>query len=235
MIPCTISDNDPTVQLSPIVIQTIHNLKYFVVENSKTARRFIKLTKHPLPQNDLNVIQIDKHQPGNGLDQHLEALRNGTDIGFISEAGMPGIADPGSLLAMKAHQMGITVKSLAGPNSILMALAASGLNGQDFCFHGYLPRDKQACKTKIKELQLNSRSKDQTQIFIETPYRNNSLFENLVQSCDADTTLCIASNLSGEDEMVGVYNISDWKKNKPELNKKPTVFLLYAGKKEVLT
>ena len=227
-------ENLPSSVLSTSVIKIIHDLNYFVVEKSKSARKFLKLTDHPLSQSELLVYQIDKHNPSSEIDTHIKKIISGVDVGFISESGMPGIADPGSYLAAKAHQAGIIVRSLTGPNSITLALAGSGLNGQSFCFHGYLPKDQDQRRIRIGDLELNSRKLNQTQIFIETPYRNQIMMKDILKVCGPETLLCISSNLTLNDEFHVTLPIKEWKNRVPDLNKKPTVFLLYAGNKEYL-
>lgn len=176
---------------------------------------------------DLTLQILDKHTPVNVLDSLLWPIYAGNDMGLLSEAGCPAIADPGANLVRIAHEKRIQVVPLVGPSSILLALMASGLNGQCFCFHGYLPIDKMSCIKKIIQIELESFKLNQTQIFIETPYRNKKLFELLITHCQISTRLCIASNLTMQDETVKTRSIKDWQTNLPDLEKKPTVFLLH--------
>jgi 16S rRNA (cytidine1402-2'-O)-methyltransferase len=234
MIPCTLGSDTPESVLSLNIIEIIRSLDYFVVEKSKSARKFIKDVGHPTSQSAITVHQIDKHAPQTGIDEHIIELKGGRNIGFISEAGMPGIADPGSLMAISAHRQGITVKSLSGPNSMMLALAGSGLNGQHFCFHGYLPKNQGDRKKKLESIETVSSKYNQTQIFIETPYRNKVLVDDILKYCKQNTLLCLAANLTLEDEFLVTLPVKEWQKKVPNLQNKPTVFLLYAGNEKYL-
>lgn len=205
-------------------------LREFVVENEKTARKFIKQTGLNIPQQDLIMHDYGKHAREKvDYKQILQAALVGKDIGLMSDAGCPGVADPGALVVAAAHRMGINVVPLVGPSSILLALMASGFSGQKFAFHGYLPIDKQARAAKIKELESQSKREDQTQLFIETPFRNNALLDELLKSCKAESKLCIACNVTGKDEYIRTDTIKNWNAKKPDLHKKPTIFLLYVN------
>lgn len=209
------------------VKQCIANLTHFIVEHPKTARHFLKQIALQQSIQDLTLQILDKHTPVNVLDSLLWPIYAGNDMGLLSEAGCPAIADPGANLVRIAHEKRIQVVPLVGPSSILLALMASGLNGQCFCFHGYLPIDKMSCIKKIIQIELESFKLNQTQIFIETPYRNKKLFELLITHCQISTRLCIASNLTMQDETVKTRSIKDWQTNLPDFEKKPTVFLLH--------
>lgn len=202
-------------------------LKYYFVENVRTARRFLKSLHPAIIIDEITFSEIDKH---NGPDIHLlkDWLNKGYEIGIMSEAGCPGIADPGSVLVQKAHEMNAEIIPLTGPNSIILALMASGLNGQSFAFNGYLPLKEPARSQKLKELEQLSAKEKQTQIFIETPYRNNVLLDELLKHCRDNTLLCIAQNITGKDAYIKTMPASKWRKNKPELAKQPAVFLLLA-------
>lgn len=175
----------------------------------------------------VQFCEIDKHS-GPDMQTFTNWLNKGYSIGVMSEAGCPGIADPGSVLVKKAHQLNATVIPLTGPNSIVLALMASGLNGQSFCFNGYLPLKDPARSTKIKDLEALSAKEKQTQIFIETPYRNNSVFEELLRHCKNNTLLCVAQNITSPDAFIKTRTMYDWKQNKPDLAKQPAVFLILA-------
>lgn len=204
------------------------NLHEFIVENEKTARRFIKQTGLNILQQDLVIHDYGKHARDSvDYDVLLQAAIQGRDIGLMSDAGCPGVADPGALVVAAAHKRGIKVVPLVGPSSILLALMASGFSGQKFAFHGYLPIDKRERTAKIKELESQSQREDQTQLFIETPFRNNALWDELLKSCKGETKLCIACNLTAQDEYIRTNSVKEWKGKKVDLHKKPTIFLLY--------
>lgn len=209
------------------VKQCIANLTYFVVEHPKTARHFLKQIALQQPIQTITLKTLDKYTPVNELDSLLGPIYAGNDMGLLSEAGCPAIADPGANLVRIAHEKKIQVVPLVGPSSILLALMASGLNGQCFSFHGYLPIDKMSCVKKIIQIESESLKLNQTQIFIETPYRNKKLLELLTTHCQGSTYLCIASNLTMRDEAIKTKTIKDWQTNLPDFEKKPTVFLLH--------
>ncbi len=206
------------------------SLTYFVVENAKTARAELKRLDHPAPLRDLDIRELPEKPGAADLDALLTPLLAGQDAGLMSEAGCPAVADPGALLVRRAHEKGIKVVPLVGPSSLLLGLMASGLNGQSFAFHGYLPVDEEARKRRIRELEAESARHSRTQLFIETPYRNDRMFEALRNTCSPETRLCIARDLTTADEWIATRRITDWKKTAaPDLSKRPTVFLLLAG------
>lgn len=214
--------------LSPQVIEVVQRTQHFVVENARTARRFIKLT-NPLHAIDtLNITELDKHQE-NDPTKLLTPILEGHDIGIMSEAGCPGIADPGSELVQYAHLHGIRVVPLTGPSSIFLALMASGMNGQQFQFYGYLPPKKEHLARELKRLEDISRREKSTQIFIETPYRNQQIIEAALKALSGTTLFCIAADLTAETEYVRTLPIATWKQETlPELHKRPAVFCLEA-------
>lgn len=229
MIPTTLGDSDVEKILPRSVKETIHQLDEFIVENSKTARAFLKLMEIPTPQNQLKLHILNKHTEPQDLHSFLNTCRQGKDIGLISEAGCPGVADPGAEIANIAHKEDIQIIPLVGPSSILLSLMASGMNGQSFAFNGYLPIDKLDVKKKLKDLERISRSHNQTQMFIETPYRNNKLIDTLHQSLQSNTKLCIACDISLNTEYIKTKTIGEWKKTaKPDLHKRPCIFLIHA-------
>ena len=229
MIPTTLGESDVTKVLPLAVKETIHQLDEFIVENSKVARGFLKLMKIPTPQNELKLHELNKHTDIQELHSFLKSCRNGKNIGLISDAGCPGIADPGAEIANLAHKEDIKIIPLVGPSSILLSLMASGMNGQSFAFTGYLPIDKSDVKKKLKELERISRTLNQTQLFIETPYRNNKLMEHIFQNLQSSTKLCIACDISLKSEFIKTKTIAEWKKStKPELHKRPCIFLIHA-------
>jgi len=205
-------------------------LTFFVVENARTARAELKRVEHPRPLRELDIRELPDKPGTADLDALLAPLLAGTDAGLMSEAGCPAVADPGALLVRRAHEVGIRVVPLVGPSSLLLALMASGLNGQSFAFHGYLPVDDEARRKRIRELEAESARFSRTQLFIETPYRNERMFEALRTSCGPETRLCVARDLTTDDEWIRTRRIADWKKSAaPDLSKRPTVFLLLAG------
>ena len=209
------------------VIDIIHHLEVFIVERAKTARRFIKTTNPPRAISELKVFELDKHQQHRDRQLFKEAIAEGKDIGFLSEAGCPGVADPGATITQFAHEYGMEVIPLVGPSSILLALMGSGMNGQSFCFQGYLPQAKQdLAKELIRYEQLSGKIK-QTQIFIETPYRNKSFIEQAFLNLHPNTRFCIAADLTLPTQYIASHRIKDWKKIQlPELHKRPAIFLL---------
>lgn len=226
LIPIPIAEN-ALHTLSAEVSTVTQTLQYYFVENIRTARRFLR-TLHPsIIIDDLHFSEIDKHN-GPDMATLTDWLKKGYDVGVMSEAGCPGIADPGSVLVKKAHELNVESIPLTGPNSIVLALMASGLNGQSFAFHGYLPLKEPARSNRIKELEQLSGKEKQTQIFIETPYRNNAMLDELLKHCKANTQLCIAQNITATDAYIKTKSILQWKQNKPELAKQPAVFVLLA-------
>lgn len=228
-IPVTLGDDNLAGALPPDVISIAQKLEIFVVENEKTARRFLGLMKTLKPVRELTLHTLNEHTDEKAVPALLVPLLAGKDVGLMSEAGCPGIADPGAKLAALAHQKGIRVTPLVGPSSILLSLMASGFNGQRFTFLGYLPADKAARIQRLKEIEKLSQKNNETQIFIETPYRNQHLLEDILKSCHPESRLCIACNISLQDEYIVTKRVKDWKQHTlPDLHKKPTVFLLLA-------
>jgi 16S rRNA (cytidine1402-2'-O)-methyltransferase len=227
LIPVPLADEVAAKSFTPYLIDTINNIKEFIVENEKTARRFLKEAGLKTPQSELLIHDYGKHNRADGTAEFFKGLQTGKDVGLMSEAGCPGIADPGAEIVEKAHRMGIKVVPLVGPSSILLALMASGFNGQSFTFHGYLPIDKLLRAKKIKELESIAERIDQTQIFIETPFRNNVLLEEILKTANPKSRLCIACDLTAATEFVQTKTIADWQKKVPELHKRPAIFLLF--------
>ena len=226
LIPNTLGPSGPEFVLPEKVFQIIRGLNYFIVENVRNARRFIIQCGYTQLIDEIRFYELNKHTNPRELITYLDICEKGTDIGLISEAGVPGVADPGADIVSLAHSKGIRVIPLVGPSSILMALMASGMNGQNFCFHGYLPIKGHERTRKIKELETAALKTRQTQIFIETPYRNNTLIEDLIKTCHPGTKLCIACDISLESELVLSLDIANWKKRKTDLHKRPCVFLI---------
>lgn len=210
--------------------ETACRLRHFIVENSKTARASLKWLEHPIPLRELAIEQLPEPLRPADVERLLEPPLNGEDLGLMSEAGCPGVADPGALLVRRAHELGIPVKPLVGPSSLLLALMASGLDGQRFAFHGYLPQREPERSKRIQELEKESRQKRQTQLFIETPYRNDALFEALLKACRPDTLLCVATDLTLPGEVIATRRIAAWcRLAKTDFGRRPTVFLLLSA------
>ena len=227
LIPVTLGDDNVAQVLPPNVVAIAQQLDTFVVETEKPARHFLSTIKTAKPVRELSLHLLNEHTEDKSLPDLLKPLLAGKDIGLMSDAGCPGVADPGARLVALAHQKGIRVVPLVGPSSILLALMASGLNGQQFAFLGYLPVDKTERIQKLKEIEKRAQTHNETQIFIETPYRNQHMLEALLSTCNANTRLCIASQVSLADEFIVTKSISGWKQSTlPELHKKPTVFIL---------
>ena len=229
LIPVTLGD-DNIAQVLPVpVVQIAQQLEIFVVENEKTARHFLSTIKTVKPVRELTLFTLNEHTLDKEVATLLAPLIAGNDVGIMSEAGCPGVADPGAKLVELAHRKGIKVVPLVGPSSILLGLMASGLNGQQFTFLGYLPVDKSARNLRLKEIEKRSQVQNETQIFIETPYRNGHMLEAILASCNGNTRLCVACNVSLPTELIITKTITDWKKSPlPDLHKQPTVFLLLA-------
>jgi 16S rRNA (cytidine1402-2'-O)-methyltransferase len=231
LIPVTLGDENINEllpkSLPPEVFATAQKLEHFVVETEKPARQFLSAIKTAKPVRELSLNLLNEHTQDKDLAALLTPLLAGHDVGLMSDAGCPGVADPGAKMVELAHKKGIKVVPFVGPSSILLSLMASGLNGQSFAFLGYLPVDKAARIAKLKEIEKRAQTHKETQIFIETPYRNQQMLEAILSTCNANTHLCIACHVSLPDEMIMTKRISEWKHSaSPDLNKKPTVFLL---------
>ncbi|HOX77484.1 MAG TPA: SAM-dependent methyltransferase [Bacteroidales bacterium] len=228
LLPSTLGDGSPLSMIPPVVPETIARLRYFIVEDIRSARRYLKKTNPAIVIDELTFLVLNEHTEPGEIPALLEPMIHGNDAGLLSEAGLPCIADPGSLLVGMAHESGITVVPLPGPSSIFLALMASGFNGQNFAFHGYLPIDKKERIQKIREIESAVYTKDQTQVFIETPYRNKQMAEALNQACRPDTKICIAVDLTLPEEKIHHTTAKRLNPDHPSgLNKKPAVFLMY--------
>ncbi|HTH82921.1 MAG TPA: SAM-dependent methyltransferase [Mucilaginibacter sp.] len=226
LIPVPLADDAADKTFTPYLVNTINSINEYIVENEKTARRFLKEAGLKTPQSELTIHDYGKHNRGGSLKPFFAGLQSGKNVGLMSEAGCPGIADPGADIVAEAHKRNIKVVPLVGPSSILLALMASGFNGQSFAFVGYLPIDKLLRSKRIRELEGLADRLDQTQIFIETPFRNNPLLEELLKTGHPKTKLCIASNLTAADEFVQTKTIAEWQTQVPDLHKKPTIFMI---------
>jgi len=229
LIPTIISDNTTEAVINSFVRNELRSIQHFLVENARTARRFLSSLHIYESIESLNFQTLDKDTPEHELKRLFLPLFEGKNIGILAEAGCPGVADPGSIAVNYAHQQGIKVRPLVGPSSILLALMGSGLNGQSFAFHGYLPIDKPAAIMTIKGLEKESISKKQTQIFIETPYRNNSMMENLKSALRDNTLICRAIDLTGQQEDIKTMTVKSWRGISESLPKLPAIFLFLAN------
>jgi 16S rRNA (cytidine1402-2'-O)-methyltransferase len=226
LIPTLLGDTDVRSSLPENVLQIIQNLGEFVVEDERTARRFLATLKMAKPIKELKFHELSEHTDPSQVPSFLESVEKGVDIGLLSEAGCPCVADPGSILVRLAHEKGIEVVPLVGPSSLMLALMASGMNGQNFSFVGYLPKEQGARIRKLQELERLAQNKGQTQLFIETPYRNNHMLEDILKHCKSDTRLCLAADLTLPTQFAQTKTVAEWRKNVPDLDKRPTVFLL---------
>ncbi|WP_077402662.1 SAM-dependent methyltransferase [Cellulophaga omnivescoria] len=228
LIPTTLGDNEPLEVLPISIKRTIEQIDYYIVENEKTARRFIKKISSGKSQPSLQIELINKFTDPQIIPSFLDPCLEGKSIGIISEAGCPGIADPGAEVVKIAHQKNIQVVPLVGPSSIFLALMASGLNGQSFAFNGYLPIDCSERKAVIKKMERISKDNNQSQIFIETPYRNDKLLAEFLKTLAPHTLLCIATDITLPTEQIATNSVAEWKKINIDLNKRPTIFIFQA-------
>ncbi|GAL65716.1 SAM-dependent methyltransferase [Jejuia pallidilutea] len=227
LIPTTLGDNAPLEVLPISVKKTVEDVSIFIVENEKSARRFIKKISPKKPQPSLELFLLNKFTQPIELPEFLEPCLKGKDVGLLSEAGCPGVADPGADVVKLAHEKDIQVVPLVGPSSILMAIMSSGLNGQSFAFNGYLPIDKNERKKEIKRLERISFDFNQSQIFIETPYRNNKMLEDICATVSADTNVCVACDITLSTEFIKTLPAKVWAKKNVDLHKRPTIFIIH--------
>lgn len=227
LIPTTLGEINPEEVLPVTVKRTIELIDYYIVENEKTARRFIKSVLPEKKQPDLKLFALNKHTDVSEHYNFIKPLLEGQNMGLMSEAGCPGVADPGAAIVKIAHEKGIQVVPLVGPSSILLAIMASGMNGQSFAFNGYLPIDKSEKKNALKNFEKLSFDKNQSQLFIETPYRNNKLMEDLLQILQPSTHLCVACDITLPTEYIRTLTVNQWKKNKVDLHNRPCIFILH--------
>jgi 16S rRNA (cytidine1402-2'-O)-methyltransferase len=227
LIPTTMGECDPMDVFPQTIKRSIELLDHYIVENDKTARKSIKLVCPEKKQADLTLYVLNKHTETKEHLEFIKPLLEGHNMGLMSEAGCPGVADPGAVIVKLSHEKGIQVVPLVGPSSILLAMMASGMNGQSFTFHGYLPIEKDEKKSSLKSLERISFEKNQSQIFIETPYRNNKLLEDLIQILHPETHLCIATDITLPTEYIKTKKIASWKKETVDLHKRPTIFIIH--------
>ena len=227
LIPTTLGEMNPYDVLPQTVKRAIDFIDYYIVENEKTARKFIKSIYPEKVQASLKISSLNKHTEVTEHHSMITPCLNGINVGLMSEAGCPGVADPGAAIVKLAHEKGIQVIPLVGPSSILLAMMGSGMNGQSFAFNGYLPIDKSEKKSALKYFEKLSYDKNQSQIFIETPYRNNKLLEDFLQALQPNTHLCIAADITLPTEYIKTLRVADWKKTKVDLHNRPTIFILH--------
>jgi 16S rRNA (cytidine1402-2'-O)-methyltransferase len=228
LIPTTLGDNAPLEVLPISIKRTIENIDHYIVENEKTARHFIKKVSPGKSQPNLHMESLNKYTDPAVIPSYLDPCIHGFNIGLLSEAGCPGIADPGADVVRIAHERRIQVVPLVGPSSILMAMMSSGMNGQNFAFNGYLPIDNNERKSMIKNLERLSREKGQSQIFMETPYRNNKLVKELVRTLHKNTRLCIACDITLPTEFIQTKSAHEWSEINVDLDKRPTIYIIQA-------
>jgi 16S rRNA (cytidine1402-2'-O)-methyltransferase len=226
LIPTPLGDVDVENVIPAGVLKSFLGITFFAVEEFKTARRFLSANGFKGRIESLTLFELNEHTVDSQTAEYLKPLLNGSDMGLLSEAGLPAVADPGARLVELCHENNIDVVPLTGPSSIFLALMASGKNGQNFAFNGYLPVKTELRRAKIKELERLSTVKEQSQIFIETPYRNNAMMEDIISVCNPATKLTVACNITMEDEFIKTRRVADWKRDMPDLNKKPAVFII---------
>ncbi len=226
LIPVTLGDSAISSVIPSDHQGTITGIKHFIVENVRTARRFLKKVDRNIDIDSLQFYELNKHTDKNQISGYLNPIKAGEHVGLMSEAGCPGVADPGADVVRIAHQQNIEVVPLVGPSSILLAMMASGMNGQNFAFNGYLPIKKGEKQKEIKRLESRVYSENQSQVFIEAPYRNIALLEDFLSTCNSQTLLCIACDITLETEFIQTKTIATWKKKLPDIQKRPTIFIL---------
>lgn len=227
LIPTTLGETEPLEVMPLSVKKVVEQIDYYIVENEKSARRFIKKISPKKSQPSLQLMLLDKYAEELETSRYLDVCKEGVNVGLLSEAGVPAIADPGASIVKLAHENNIRVIPLVGPSSIIMAMMSSGMNGQNFAFNGYLPIDKSERKKTIKDLEKLSHDKNQSQIFIETPYRNEKMFTDLKAALSPTTNLCIAADITLPSEYIKTMMIKDWKHQQPDLHKKPAIFIIH--------
>ncbi len=230
LLPTPLSEGDPAKLLTATELKVISSLQCFVVEELRTARRFLSAAGLRGHIDSLDLHEINEHTTPEEVEVLEGLFRGGRNVGLLSEAGLPAVADPGAQLVALCHRRGIKVVPLVGPSSLMLALMASGLNGQSFTFKGYLPAKTAERRHALQELERTSARLDQSQIFIETPYRNDSMLADIIGCCNPDTMLCIATDVTAKDEEIHTRTIAEWKKQQVTIGKRPSVFILYASK-----
>jgi 16S rRNA (cytidine1402-2'-O)-methyltransferase len=229
LVPAWLSEDTPPEHTVPAsALAAIRSLEHFVVENTRSARRYLAACGHPKPIRELSFAELNEHTRASEVPRLLEPALAGWDLGLLSEAGLPAVADPGALLVAQAHARGVAVMPLVGPSSIMLALMSSGLEGQRFRFLGYLPADAASRRARLAEIERDSRKAAETQIFIETPYRNDALLADVLQSCGPATRFAVAADLTAPSQWIRMSAVSDWRRNPAVIGKRPAIFLLQA-------
>jgi 16S rRNA (cytidine1402-2'-O)-methyltransferase len=232
LVPCGLSDERDIAEVLPgDVIDQVRRIDAFVVENAKSARAFLSACRHPRPLREIAMTELNEHTAPSAIAAMLDPVRRGVDLGLLSEAGVPAVADPGARLVAAAHAETIRVVPLVGPSSILLALMASGLEGQRFRFHGYLPVQSEARRARLAEIERESGLRDETQIFIETPYRNDAMLADILRACRDDTRLAVAADLTSSQESIRMHAVAAWRAKPASIGKRPAVFLLLAARR----
>jgi 16S rRNA (cytidine1402-2'-O)-methyltransferase len=230
LVPTPLGDGPPESVLAATTLATARRLRLFFVENAKSARGFLKAIAHPGPLAALALVEVGERGDATAVDAALARVLSGEDAGVVSEAGCPGIADPGAEVVRLAHARGVRVVPLVGPSALVLALMAAGLEGQRFAFHGYLPVERDARAARLRALEAASRREHATQVWIETPYRSDRMLVAILDTCAPDTRLCVAVDLTLASERVACRTVADWRTDRPEIGKRPAVFLLLAGR-----
>lgn len=226
LVPNTLGNPDTALCIPPAVQKKMLEMEVFIVENLRNARRYLKKLDRSVDIDSLTFYELNEHSHREEIPSFLDPAEQGKHIALLSEAGLPGVADPGSEIVRLAHSKGIRVVPLTGPSSILLSLMASGLNGQSFCFHGYLPVKRPERIRKIREIEQVALRTNETQLFIEAPYRNDGLLTDILENCQHSTLLCIAADITLDSEFISTRTIAAWSKQKPALHKRPVIFLL---------
>ncbi len=226
LVPNTLGNPDTTETIPEGIRGRVNDISLFIVENLRNARRYLKSLNREINIDSLTFFELNEHTSAEEIPSFLDRVEQGLDAAIISEAGVPGVADPGAAVVRIAHEKGIRVVPLTGPSSILLALMASGLNGQSFCFHGYLPVKRPERIRKIREIEQGAIRRGETQMFIEAPYRNDALLADILETCHTSTLICIAADITLESEFIHTKTAGDWKKKKPVLHKRPVLFLI---------
>ncbi len=228
LIPSPLGENDPAEVIPQAVFELLPTLQHFVVEELRTVRRYLSKAGLKGRIAELNLYELNEHTPAGQIELYIQLLKDGNSVGLISEAGLPAVADPGAYLVELAHKNGIEVRPMVGPSSLMLALMASGLNGQCFAFTGYLPVKPEERKTKIRTIEKVSAQLKQSQIIIETPYRNDSFMADLLAVCAPTTRICVAADITLPTQYIKTQTVAQWKGNKPQIGKRPCVFVLLA-------
>ena len=226
LVPNTLGNPDTSTTIPGGITTTVNTIEVYIVEDLRNARRYLKNLNRSIDIDRMTFYELNEHTSLEEVPSFLKHAELGKDIAIISEAGVPGVADPGAVVVRVAHEKGIRVVPLTGPSSILLALMASGLNGQSFCFHGYLPIKRPDRIRKIREIEQVALRKNETQLFIEAPYRNDGLLTDILESCSSSTLLCIAADITLESEFIFTRTVAEWRIKKPALHKRPVIFLL---------